>query len=128
MDWAWLVPIIVLAVYILSNLLRKPEEPPVDLRQRMGGAQAKPKNEVDQFLEEINRMRRQMAEEQQRAQQAQAEPTAAPVPERPPQPRRPVEQPRAQQSRPKPVRVRPAQPARPTQVQMAVAQVLDVLP
>lgn len=102
MHWE-LIPIIVIAVWILSNLLRNKDEDnraksarpgqPSPGRQRGGVA------EIDRFLEEIQRRRRQSLEERRE----EAIPEAAPVV--PPR------------SQPEPPRVRrPARPVPPTQV------------
>jgi hypothetical protein len=68
----WLVPIVVLGVWILSSLLRNNEEErrnprkPRPFPDREGGQvdrpQGKSSSDIDRFLEEVNRRRRQAGE------------------------------------------------------------------
>src|SRR5438477_5699449 len=85
MHWEWIVPVVVFAVWILLSLIRNAEEQPRDNRRQIPGpgrSPERPSSEVDKFLEEINRMRRKNAEQQEAkggpAPTASAEPTTAP--------------------------------------------------
>jgi hypothetical protein len=113
MNWAWVVGVIVLAVWILSQF--RTEEPPGEQRQRPGPGAGRPpqrpQSEVDKFLDEINRMRRRAAQEQRPrtgpplpviTEVLPDEPEAAAAFERPrpaPPPPRVVEPPRPQPAR-----------------------------
>lgn len=66
MNVGWIVPLIALAVWILSSLIKGAEEPAKAEGKGPPGAPPRPQSEVDKFLEEINRMRRRQAEEQRR--------------------------------------------------------------
>lgn len=62
MHWELLVPVVVLAVWVLSHLFRSAEE--LKERRVEPGQPAPPeapRSEVEKFLDEINRMRRQPA-------------------------------------------------------------------
>jgi hypothetical protein len=88
--WMWLVIVIPVVIWILSSVIRPPEDQPRDLRRRFpprddlgaGEPRPGPQGEVERFLEEINRLRRRSAEQQPAAE----EPTAAP----PPKPAQPM--------------------------------------
>jgi hypothetical protein len=113
MNWSvWIVPIIALAVWIISYLLRgnEPEKKPMQrVRQPGDDPQGRPKEpltDLDRFLREVNR-RRQNAEERRTGPVAKPPVvTAQPVEERPrpsmPKPARPAQPPRRQASRPAP--------------------------
>jgi hypothetical protein len=135
MNWAvWLILLIPVAVSILSLLFKSKEEPKRDGRlrppptARPGGPTRpgrRPVSDIDQFLEEINRRRREAAE-RRRPTEPTAAPTPPPIVERPappppiPQrePLRPVPVPpprlprRPERERPLPTRIRerPLQP------------------
>jgi hypothetical protein len=106
---------LVIAVWIIANLLRKTEEQPVRPRPRAR------RSDLDRFLEEIEQRRRR-AEERE----------AAPPTEEPPpvEPVRPRPAPRKIQPRPAPVvRRGPADlPARLRPAETAQPVILDVLP
>lgn len=136
MHWEYLIPIVVLGVYILSSLLRNQEEEKRADRQRQGAdpdRMAQPRaaqrsgNDIDRFLDEVNRRRRQAAERAPAAPQrpTRSIPTARPVPaSRSPRP--------AQQPPP----ARPPAPPRRPPVELVpqpreappVAEVVEVLP
>jgi hypothetical protein len=65
MDWAkWVIPLIAVVVWILANLARLPKEmprPPVR-KPPLPPREGQPKSEVERFLEEVSRRRRQPAE------------------------------------------------------------------
>jgi hypothetical protein len=109
--WMWLVIVIPVVIWILSSVIRPPEEQPRDLRRRFpprddlgpGEPRPRPQGEVERFLEEINRLRSRSAEQQRAAE----EPTAAPPPKPvQPMPRRVPRPVPPRRSRPEPV-VRP---------------------
>lgn len=102
MAW-WIIPAIVVAVWILSNIFGKGEEPqrPRPGARRPGQAPPRPENEIERFLQEINR-RRQAAEAQQRD-PSQPMPEPRPTPETRPTP----------EARPVPQQVRRPAPAPP---------------
>jgi len=67
MNVGWIVPLIALAVWILSSLIKGAEEPAkAEGKGQPPGAPPRPQSEVDKFLEEINRMRRRQEQEQRR--------------------------------------------------------------
>jgi hypothetical protein len=80
-DNIWIVPLIALVLWILSSLIRNTEEQARDRpdRPRPPRPDEPPRlpTEVDKFLQEINRMRRQQAEE--RRTEPRAEPPPPPV-------------------------------------------------
>lgn len=134
MHWEWVVPVIVLVVWILTNVLRPSEEQnKLQQRRQLPDQEPdgrKPQTEVDRFLEEINRLRRQSAEQTQpQPEQPRPVPRAEPVvPEvrrappqvRPqPQPQRRTQE--AQARRPEPRRQK-------TQVAQPVLEVVEALP
>jgi hypothetical protein len=98
MHWEWVVPVIAVVLWILSSVIRAPEEPPRNLPRRRlpdgrpAGEPARPSSEVERFLEEINRLRKRASEEQKtaeaREEEPRAEPPPRPRPEPPPTPRR----------------------------------------
>jgi hypothetical protein len=63
----WIVPVVVLIVWVVSTIMKSREEEPV--RPRKAGAEParKPTGEIDKFLQEIDRLRRKSAEEQAQA-------------------------------------------------------------
>jgi hypothetical protein len=119
MNWEILVvPVIVLVVWILTHVIRPPDELPAkDARQEPEDGEPAPRlaSEVDRFLEEINRMRRKAAEEQ-------GLPPPAP---RPSPPREEVHT--AQKTEVIPV-LEPARPARPRPRRAAPAPVRPAQP
>src|SRR5689334_13407551 len=82
MIWQWLIPLVVVAVVILSSLVRTAQKPP-DPRQQLRRPQDEPPRQprppadMDRFLAEV-RERRQRAE-QLEARRAEAPPMAIPV-------------------------------------------------
>ncbi len=109
MDWIkWLIPLIALAVYILSNMAKEREEtrrplrplpPPLPPPQDTGDRPKRSPSEVDRFLEEVRRRREETAKP------AEAKPAAPrPVAERQPVAERP-----AVEQRPRPQRPAPAE-------------------
>ena len=122
MRWEWVVPVIVLVVWILTNVLRPAEEQNKLQPQRQLPEEdpegRKPQNEVDRFLEEINRLRRQSTEQQPQAAPPRAEPVVPEVRRAPPP--RPQPQRRSQEAR-------RAEPRRQTQVAPAAA-VVEAVP
>lgn len=125
MEHFWIIPVIAIAVWILSNLIRPEEKPKRELfpprRFPLPGMDQPPRptSEVDRFLEEINRLRKKS--EEARQSEEMEEPQAAP----PPPPPRPVERPR-----PVPPVIEVVLPASIPTIRMAPApvEVLDVLP
>lgn len=112
MDWIkWLIPLIALAVYILSNMAKEREEtrrplrplpPPLPPPKDTGDRPKRSPSEVDRFLEEVRRRREETAKP------AEVKPAAPrPVAER--QPERPavVERPRPQRPAPAEALTRP---------------------
>jgi len=127
-EWYWLIPAVVVASWIIRGLLRNQEEdagksprlatPRADMAEERP---ARPANDVDRFLEEINRLRRKSAE----ARGEPARPVVAPPPIR-----RPTVRPAAREApRPRPVTTIPEViPARraPEPSQRSVFQGVDV--
>jgi hypothetical protein len=97
----WIVPVVVLIVWVISTIMKSREEEPV--RPRKSGAEParKPTGDIDKFLEEIDRLRRKSAEEQGRV--------ARPAPPPPPRVRPVTQAPRAKPA----LRVEPAVSLRP---------------
>jgi hypothetical protein len=82
MKGEWIVPVVVLIVWLVSTILKSREkDEPVRPKQPGGGDGRKPSSDIDRFLQEIDRLRRQSA----------GEPSAAARPVPPPP--RPVQQP-----------------------------------
>src|SRR4051794_11044318 len=95
MKGEWIVPVVVLIVWLVSTILKSREkEEPVRPR-RPGGDGRKPSSAIDRFLQEIVRLRGQSSGE--------SAPAARPVPP-PPRPR-PVQQPPRVRPVQKPVRL-----------------------
>jgi hypothetical protein len=153
MHWEWIVPVIVLAVWILSSLIRNAEEPPrLGRHRRAPGAEPEADplpSEVDKFLYEINKMRRQgaaQASEQPRPQPPSERPARAeavprerppaPAPSEPdrsyPAPAPVVLAPRPEKPRQRQARPRRTEVARPLVAKVVVpqpgGQILDVIP
>jgi hypothetical protein len=65
-DWAWVIPVVALIVWILSQVSRagqaNPPQPPPRPAPRKGRSSTE---EIDRFLEEINRRREQQKQQQQ---------------------------------------------------------------
>ena len=66
MEWGYLLVLVIpLVVWVLSNLFRPQEEEQRDARRRTGRGQGqgrqRPTSDVERFLEEINRRRREAA-------------------------------------------------------------------
>src|SRR5262245_7228541 len=111
MDWIkWLIPLIALAVWVLSNLARNREEPrrPTRSSPPAGGSGDPPSTprrrssaEIDEFLQEVRRRRE--VNEQRKVKKAPANQ----------EPRRPVEAPRARPSLSIPEPVMPPAPPPP---------------
>lgn len=138
MHWEWVVPVIAVVLWILSSVIRSPEEPPRDLRRRrlpnnrpaQGGEPARPSSEVERFLEEINRLRRRAADGQKpadetREEEPRAEPSPRPEPPPRPQPPSLPRRPRRTPAVVVPPRRAVAQPPPPPPAQ--AVPVLDVL-
>ena len=72
----WIVPVVVLIVWLINTIMKSREEEPV--RPRKAGTEPgrKPTGDIDKFLQEIDRLRRKSADEQGR--------TVRPVPPPPP--------------------------------------------
>jgi hypothetical protein len=68
----WIVPVVVLIVWLISTIMKSREEEPVRPRKPGTEPGRKPTGDIDKFLQEIDRLRRKSAEEQGR--------TARPVP------------------------------------------------
>ncbi|MBY0525249.1 MAG: hypothetical protein K2R98_17715 [Gemmataceae bacterium] len=148
MQWEWVVPVIAVVLWIISSVIRAPEEPPRDVRRRrlpMGeqpAEPAKPPSEVDRFLEEINKLRQRAAEEPKTVIPANPEPpkrprppdAPRPIPRRPrpidpPPPRRPMVEtlpPKVVVERPVGT-LAPAVPLPPPPVPVVVAPVIEVV-
>jgi hypothetical protein len=101
MKFEWIVPVIVFVVWVLNQLLRNREvEEPVRPRPGNQGPNRGPTNDIDRFLQEIDRLRRKSAEERGETVErpaARPVPRARPVPQAVPR-ARPV--PRSVESRP----------------------------
>ena|SRR5438105_10029963 len=83
----WIVPVVVLIVWLISTILKSREaEEPVRPRQPGGGGGRKPTGDIDKFLQEIDRLRRKSTEEQP-AQPPRVRPVPTPVPRVKPVPR-----------------------------------------
>jgi hypothetical protein len=123
-DWAWVIPVVALAIWILSQLARGAEARKGPMAQgRRGKTTA---DDIDRFLEEINRRRQQ----QQRQQTEEEIPVAQPVRVEPPQrprPAPPPPRPRPSAIPPPPVRRKPVV-AEVIPVAEAVVEVLPVSP
>jgi hypothetical protein len=131
-DWGWLVPIIILLIWIINHVLRGNEEerptnrnrPAGNQRQAEGRPTRRPTTEIDRFLEEVNRRRRQASERREppvvrEIPAASAQPVARPpraATTRPPAPPRVV--------RPAPERV----PERPPVVEAVVVEAVAAPP
>jgi hypothetical protein len=131
MHWEWVVPVIALVLWILNNLIRNADDKQArNARRRAEAEEAQPaeqsKSDVDQFLEEINRMRRRTEPPRR---QEPSEVVRAEEPPHPSEPARPVyvptvvETPRPQRPRP-----RPAQKPRTLVAKPSGAEILDVIP
>src|SRR4051812_25159912 len=59
----WIVPVVVLIVWVISTIMKSREEEPA--RPRKAGAEPgrKPTGDIDKFLQEIDRLRRKSADE-----------------------------------------------------------------
>jgi hypothetical protein len=59
----WIVPVVVLIVWVISTILKSREEEPA--RPRKAGAEPsrKPTGDIDKFLQEIDRLRRKSVDE-----------------------------------------------------------------
>jgi hypothetical protein len=142
MHWEWIVPVIALALWILSSLIRTAEDKSGrrPLTRGEGRTPERPSSEVEKFLAEVNRMRQRQASPVQEEPKfaSEPQPIAVPVEETKPadfeRPQRPaVEVPR-------PIKQKPRQPARPRRTQVAKplvakvavprpgAEILDVIP
>jgi hypothetical protein len=76
MKGEWIVPVVVLIVWLVSTILKSRENAePVRPRQPGGGDGRKPTSDIDRFLQEIDRLKRKSAEERGE--------TARPAPPRP---------------------------------------------
>ena len=64
MKFEWIVPVIVFVVWVLNQLLRNREiDEPVRPRPGAQGPTRSPTNDIDKFLQEIDRLRRKGSEE-----------------------------------------------------------------
>jgi len=113
MHWELLVPVVVLAVWILSHLFRGAEEMK-ELPRAQPGQPAPPeppRSEVDKFLDEIKRMRREVSEPRP-APPANLKdiPEVIPVEQPRPRPVPPPQQPQNRPPAPRPANVRQANP------------------
>jgi hypothetical protein len=133
MHWEWVVPVIALVLWILNNLIRNADDKQARNAQRRAEAEEaqpaeQPKSDVDQFLEEINRMRRRT--EPPRRQEPPEVVRAEPRPSEPPRPvyvPTVVETPRPERPRPRPAQRPRTQVARPVAPKPG-AEILDVIP
>jgi hypothetical protein len=76
-DWGWLIPVIILLIWIINHVLRGNEEArPANRPEGEARAPRRPATEIDRFLDEVNRRRRQAAE---RGQAPASRPTPAPA-------------------------------------------------
>jgi len=130
MDWVkWLIPLIALAVWIISNLARNREEPRRPARPSTpAGGSGEPPNgprsgprrssaEIDEFLQEVRR-RREANEQRKAARKAPVKPEA----------RRPVETPRPRPSLAMPEPVTPPAPPPPAPAAPAFITTLPRVP
>jgi len=140
-SWIWIVILIPVVIWILSTVIRPPDEQPrrrfpPGADERAEARRGRPPGEVERFLEEINRLRRRTSEEQR-------PPEPAPASARPevprPVPRRVVRQPAPRPqpvSRPVPVQRAPvgrmpvpaSAPLPPPVPAPASTEVLEVIP
>jgi hypothetical protein len=101
-NWMWIVILIPVVIWILSTVIRPPEEQPRRGFPPGGEEPAEPRRgrppgEVERFLEEINRLRRRASEEQRPSEAPAARPEVPrPVPRR-------VVRPNVPRPRPQPV-------------------------
>lgn len=78
MKGEWIVPVVVLIVWLVSTILKSRENAePVRARQPGGGDGRKPTSDIDRFLQEIDRLKRKSAEE--RGETARPVPRPKPV-------------------------------------------------
>jgi periplasmic protein TonB len=87
MHWEWIVPVIALALWIISSLVKSAEEKPKQAKPGEPLPDAvppRPQSEVDRFLEEINRMRRRQEEEQRQQEPTRRSEPLPPIPPPPP--------------------------------------------
>lgn len=109
MHWEFLIPVIAIIVFIVSSLLRGEDDAPRP-GTRPGARTGKPAKDIDRFLEEMNRRRRQAAGQGEVATGERLPvPRPRPVPAPPPA-RRPPERPRQPPPPPPAVRVLPPPP------------------
>src|SRR5262245_26627695 len=83
MKFEWIVPVIVLVVWALNQLLRSREnEEPVRPRpgQQPAPGTRTAGNDIDRFLQEIDRLRRKSAEERGEAERPRPAPAPRPRP------------------------------------------------
>jgi hypothetical protein len=98
MKGEWIVPVVVLIVWLVSTILKsRGADEPVRPRQPGGGDGRKPTSDIDRFLQEIDRLRRKTADEQPVA--------ARPAPPPPPPRVRPAQGPPRVRPAKKPVRL-----------------------
>jgi hypothetical protein len=130
MHWEWVVPVIALVLWILNNLIRNADEKQARNVRRPAEPEGerpaeRTTSDVDQFLEEINRMRRRSTP------QRREEPKQPPVRSEEPAPvfvPTVVERPRPQQRpRPRPAEKPRTMVAKPVAVQVG-AEIRDVIP
>jgi hypothetical protein len=128
MHWEFLIPVIAIIVFIVSSLLRGGDDEPARPVQRQGAGRGQPPNrpvsDIDRFLEEVNRRRRQAAAQGEVAtgKQLPVPPRARPA-STPPTVRRPSERPLPP---PPPARVPPPPPPPPPPVAAPVPLAVPV--
>jgi hypothetical protein len=125
MDWVqWIIPLIAIAVWILSNLARSKEDKPPVQRRSEDAPQPirRSPEEVDRFLEEVRRRKRN-AEGPKKPGRTSAPDRPRPGP--PPLPRTPTERPRVSE-RPPPTSKPLPPPRRQEAEAIPVAEVLEV--
>jgi hypothetical protein len=107
MKGEWIVPVVVLIVWLVSTILKSRENAePVRPRQAGGGDGRKPTSDIDRFLQEIDRLKRKSAEE--RGETVRAAPKPKPKPVQPVPRVRPVVRPIRVEPVPQLVAVEPA--------------------
>jgi hypothetical protein len=92
MKFEWVVPVVVLIVWLVSTILKSREnDEPVRPRQPGGGDGRRPTSDIDRFLQEIDRLKRKSAEERAEATRPTPPPVVRPVQPVPrPRPVKPV--------------------------------------
>src|SRR5580704_8454881 len=114
----WVVPVVVMIVWLINTLIKgREEEPAAGAARGRRPAERNPSSDIDRFLQEIDRLRKQNEPERREPAAAaeQARPVVVAV-----QPKRPRPQPRAVLPPPAKARVPQRRPEPPVEVPEAV--------